>query len=134
MMKNQKPTDAELEILQVLWRQGPSTVRQVNDVLNRTRRIGYTTTLKMMQLMTDKHMLGRNEEKRSHLYTPLIRESDTQNLLLDKLVKSAFGGSAVNLVMSALGNAETSKKELEKLRDLLDHIEAQAGGDHGPGE
>ena len=133
-MKKQKPTDAELEILHVLWANGPSTVRQVNETLNLNRKIGYTTTLKMMQLMTDKNMLSRNEDNRSHLYTPRIKESDAQNLLLNKLVKSAFGGSAVKLVMSALGNVETSRNELEKIRDLLDHMEARQGGTHDPGE
>jgi len=128
MSRNRKPTDAELEILQVLWQRGPSTVRAVNEALNRERNVGYTTTLKMMQLMTEKKMLSRNEEKRSHLYTPLIDQADAQNLLVDKLVKSAFGGSALKLVVSALGNVDTSKKELEKIRVLLDEIETQKGG------
>ena len=133
-MKKQKPTDAELEILHVLWANGPSTVRQVNETLNLNRKIGYTTTLKMMQLMTDKNMLSRNEERRSHLYTPRIKESDAQNLLLNKLVKSAFGGSALKLVVSALGNVKTSKKELTEIRNLLDRIEAREGGTHGSGK
>jgi predicted transcriptional regulator len=128
MSRNRKPTDAELEILQVLWRQGPSTVRQVNEALNRERNVGYTTTLKMMQLMAEKEMLSRDETRRSHLYAPLVQESDAQNLLVDKLVKSAFGGSAVKLVVSALGNVKTSEKELEKIRALLDDIEARKGG------
>jgi len=133
-MKNRQPTDAELEILQVLWRHGPATVRQVNDILNEQRKVGYTTTLKMMQIMTEKQILKRNEDRRSHLYSPKIHETDAQNLMLNKLLKSAFGGSALKLVVSALGNGKTSKKELQKIREFLDRMETQQGGRHGAGE
>jgi BlaI family penicillinase repressor len=125
--KAMKPTAAELEILQILWRNGPSTVRFVNDELNKERRVGYTTTLKMMQIMLDKGVLNRNEEKRSHLYSALIDEKDTQNLLLNRLVKSAFGGSALKLVVSALGNGKTSKTELAKIKKFISDIEAGKG-------
>jgi BlaI family penicillinase repressor len=119
-----KPTDAELEILEILWRKGPCTVRFVNSELNSKRRVGYTTTLKMMQIMLDKGILSRNQEKRSHLYSALLDEKDTQNLLLNRLVKSAFGGSALKLVVSALGNGKTSKTELAKIKKFIDEIEA----------
>lgn len=125
--KVMKPTDAELEILQILWMMGPCTVRLVNDELNKNRKIGYTTTLKMMQIMLDKGMLSRNEENRSHLYSALLNEKDTQNLLLNRLVKSAFGGSALKLVVSALGNGKTSKTELAKIKDFIDAIEERQG-------
>jgi predicted transcriptional regulator len=122
-----KPTEAELEILQILWRSGPVTVRFVNDELNKKRRIGYTTTLKMMQIMLEKGMLSRNEENRSHLYSPLLNENDTQNFLLNRLVKSAFGGSALKLVVSALGNGKTSKTELDEIKKFIDAIENGKG-------
>lgn len=133
-MNNRQPTDAELEILQVLWRNGPATVRRVNDILNTRRKVGYTTTLKMMQLMTEKKLLKRNADKRSHVYAPVIKESVAQNLMLDKLVKSAFGGSALKLVVSALGNGRTSKRELREIRDLLDRMDEHRGGGHDPVE
>ena len=133
-MNNRQPTDAELEILQVLWRNGPATVRRVNDILNEQRKVGYTTTLKMMQIMTEKKMLKRNADKRSHVYSPVIKESVAQDLMLNKLMKSAFGGSALKLVVSALGNGKTSKKELDKIREFLDRVEERHGGEHGPGE
>ena len=124
MKKNvNNPTDAELEILQILWQEGPSTVRYINDKLNEKRKIGYTTTLKMMQIMLEKKMLTRNEETRSHLYSSLLKEKDTQNLLLDKLLTSAFGGSAMKLVVQALGSNKTSKGEIVKIRELLDSME-----------
>lgn len=131
-MNNRQPTDAELEILQVLWRNGPATVRRVNDILNNQRKVGYTTTLKMMQIMTEKKLLKRNADKRSHIYAPVIRESVAQGLMLDKLVKSAFGGSALKLVVSALGNGRTSKRELQEIRELLDRMEKGPGEDHDP--
>jgi BlaI family penicillinase repressor len=125
--KVMKPTDAELEILQILWEMGPGTVRQVNDELNRIRKIGYTTTLKMMQIMLDKGMLSRNEDQRSHLYSALLKEKETQNLLLNKLVTSAFGGSALKLVVSALGNGKTSRNELAKIKNFIEAIESRQG-------
>lgn len=129
-MTNQQPTAAELEILQALWRMGPATVRQVNAELNRNRRVGYTTTLKMMQIMTEKGLLSRDTRQRSHLYIPLVREKEAQSILLDKLMKSAFGGSALKLVASALGNAKTSPQELEAIRELIKRIEAGDGEPH----
>ena len=125
--KSMRPTEAELESLQVLWRSGPSTVRFVNDELNKKRKVGYTTTLKMMQIMLEKGILSRNEERRSHLYSALLDEKDTQNLLLNRLVKSAFGGSALKLVVSALGDGKTSRTELAKIKRYLDDMESGKG-------
>jgi predicted transcriptional regulator len=129
LMKNggRNPTDAELEILQILWKEEPCTVRIVNDLLNEIRKIGYTTTLKMMQIMHEKGILSRDEKNRSHLYSARIKESETQHQLLNKLVKSAFGGSALKLVVSALGNQETSEEEITKIKKFLDSVQNNAG-------
>ena len=116
-----------MEILQILWKQEPCTVRTVNEQLNKVRKIGYTTTLKMMQIMHEKGILSRNEENRSHLYSAKVMETDAQNQLLNKLVKSVFGGSALKLVVSALGNKETSADEIIKIRKYLDSLETDPG-------
>ncbi len=118
-----KPTDAELEILQVIWLNGPVSVRFVNDELNHKKMVGYTTTLKLMQIMTEKGLLKRSEEGRKHIYNVVLKEKETKNLLLDKFVKTAFGGSAMDLVMQALGNHQTTPDELEELKALIDKIE-----------
>ncbi len=122
-----KPTDSELEILHVLWQHGPATVRAINDELGQRRQaeVGYTTTLKLLQLMLDKGLVRRDDEGRSHVYRAAVREQDTQNLLLDKFVAATFGGSALKLVMQALGNRQTSADELAQLRRLLNDIEIQ---------
>jgi predicted transcriptional regulator len=118
-----KPTDSELEILQVIWLHGPVSVRFVNDELNHKKQVGYTTTLKHMQIMTAKGLLKRSEEGRKHIYHVVLKEKETKNLLLDKFVKTAFGGSAMDLVMQALGNHKTTPDELEDLKSLIDKIE-----------
>ena len=118
-----KPTDAELEILQVIWLHGPVSVRFVNDELNRKKRVGYTTTLKLMQIMREKGLLMRSEDGRKHVYNVILKEKEAKNLLLDKFVKTAFGGSAMDLVMQALGNHQTTPDELEELKALIDKIE-----------
>jgi predicted transcriptional regulator len=118
-----KPTDAELEILQVIWHHGPVSVRYVNDELNRKKQVGYTTTLKLMQIMTEKGLLKRSEKGRKHIYNVVIKEKEAKNLLLDKFVNTAFGGSAMDLVMQALGNHETTPEEIEELKALIDKIE-----------
>ncbi|WP_035726208.1 BlaI/MecI/CopY family transcriptional regulator [Eisenibacter elegans] len=124
-----KPTEAELEILQELWRRQEATVRQVHEALNAKRNdeVGYTTTLKLMQIMVEKGLLSRNESQRSHLYRPLIKQEDLQATMLNKLVEGLFGGSAMNLVMQALGNKKTSKAELDEIRKLLDELEQKGG-------
>ncbi len=118
-----KPTEAELEILQVLWEHGPSTVRFVNEELAKQKEVGYTTTLKIMQIMTEKQLVKRNEENRTHIYEANVSEEATQQHLLDKFMDLAFRGSAMKLVMQALGNRKTSKEELAQIRKLLDKIE-----------
>ncbi|MDF7816574.1 BlaI/MecI/CopY family transcriptional regulator [Runella sp. MFBS21] len=121
-----KPTDSELEILQVLWQQGPCTVRQVNERLSQSRDVGYTTTLKLMQIMYEKGLLTRLEEARSHIYEANVTEQETQTTLLERFVDTAFRGSASKLVMHALGNHKTTSAELDEIRQLLDQIEKQS--------
>jgi predicted transcriptional regulator len=118
-----KPTEAELEILGILWEHGPSTVRYVNDKLNEKKNVGYTTTLKMMQIMYEKKILKRDEKKRSHLYKTSLKEQETQKILLKNIMEKAFGGSAMKLVMQALGSHKASKQEIYQIRELLDKIE-----------
>lgn len=118
-----KPTDSELEILQVLWQHGPSTVRFVHEELSKTKEAGYTTTLKMMQIMAEKGMLAADKTNRSHIYSPLLHEADTQQQLLNRFLNTTFRGSASKLVMQALGNSRTSKEELDEIRKLLDKLE-----------
>ncbi len=118
-----QPTAAELEILQILWKNGPSTVRFVNENLNSKKVVGYTTTLKMMQIMTEKKLLKRDSQSRSHIYRPAFAQQETQGQLLDSLLQNAFGGSASRLVMQALGKHKTSKEEIIQIRELLDKIE-----------
>lgn len=119
--KQSYPTESELEILQVLWGNGPSSVRFVNDKLNETRETGYTTTLKIMQIMHEKGMLSRIAEGRQHIYKAIIKEEETQQHLLDRFLDRAFGGSASKLVQ-ALTSRNTSDKEAEEIRKLLDDM------------
>lgn len=121
-----KPTESELEILQILWQQGPSTVRFVNEQLNQKKEVGYTTTLKIMQIMADKDLVKRNEESRSHIYEANVNEEDTQKHMLDKFLNLTFRGSASKLVMQALGSHKATKAELEEIRKLIDKMEGGA--------
>src|ERR1700733_11484008 len=114
-----EPTKAELEILNVLWAYGPSTVRFVNDKLNEQRDINYTSTLKLMQIMADKGIVKRDESQMKHIYHVVEEEQKTKSLLLDKFVDSMYKGSASNLVMQLLGNKNTSKEDLQAIKDML---------------
>lgn len=118
-----KPTEAELEILQILWEHGPSTVRFVNEKQNEAKAVGYTTTLKIMQIMAEKNLITADKSNRSHVYQPLLAEEATQQQLLDKFLDTAFRGSAMKLVLQALGNHRASEAELNQIRDLLDKME-----------
>lgn len=117
------PTRAELEILQVLWEHGPSTVRFVNDQLNTHREVNYTSTLKLMQIMWEKEILMRDETSMKHVYSVTEEEQKTKAFLLDKFVDSMYKGSVSKLVMQLLGNKKTSKEELEAIRKMLKKIE-----------
>lgn len=114
-----KPTEAELDILKVLWHNGPSSVREVHDQLAIARDIFYTTTLKTMQVMASKGLVIRDTSQRSHIYSAAIRQSEVEKKLIDSLVNSAFNGSAAKLVISALGQTKPTGKELEEIRALL---------------
>ena len=119
-----EPTRSELEILQVLWQHGPSTVRFVNDRLNEQKRaVQYTSTLKLMQIMVEKTMLNRDESSMKHIYSAALEEQKTKGLLLDRFVESMYNGSATSLMMQLLGNKKTSKKELQAIKDLLNKME-----------
>lgn len=118
-----RPTDAELAILGALWKLGPSTVRQVHDALNVAQPTGYTTVLKMMQIMTEKGLLERDESERAHVYTPRVSEQKTQRQLVADLLDRAFSGSAAKLVVQALSSKKASADEIEEIRHLLDQME-----------
>jgi len=118
-----RPTDAELAILRVLWSRGPSTVRQVHEILSRDRETGYTTVLKLMQIMTEKGLVERDESERTHVYQARLTQEQTQQQLVDNLLEKAFGGSASQLVMRALAARPASADELAQIRRLLDELE-----------
>jgi len=124
--KPPKPTDAELSILRVIWEQGPSTVRQIQQVLDRLRPTGYTTVLKLLQIMTEKGLVRRDESERSHVYRARWSEDQTQRQLLGDLLDRAFGGSTSRLVMQALSSRKASAEELAAIRRLLDEWEKGA--------
>lgn len=115
-----RPTDGELAILRVLWTHGPCTVRQAHEVLSRDRDTGYTTVLKMLQIMTEKGLVTREEEGRGHIYAARLAEAQAQKHLVTDLLDKAFQGSALKLVMSALQSKKASKTELDAIRKLLD--------------
>jgi predicted transcriptional regulator len=121
--KRIKPTEAELDILSLLWELGPSSVRTINDELNKSRRVGYTTTLKQLQIMHDKDLVSRTSDGRTHIYTAERGREETQNQLLDRVLDAAFGGSASKLVMQVLGNRQSSRKELEEIKALIKKLE-----------
>ena len=120
-----RPTDAELAILTVLWQRGPSTVRDVHEQLSETQATGYTTVLKMLQIMIDKGLVVRDESQRAHVYEAKLSEQRTQRQLLTDLVDRAFRGSPTSLVMQALAGRKASADELSEIRALLDRMEGE---------
>jgi predicted transcriptional regulator len=120
-----KPTEAELTLLNILWKMGPATVRQIHDSVSQTQKSGYTTVLKILQIMHEKALVIRDESNRAHVYAPANSEMVTQSSLLKDLVSKAFGGSTSKLVMRALDNS-TSKEEIEDIRQLLNELEQQS--------
>jgi len=121
--QNIKPTVAELEILQILWEKNQATVKDVNEEINKKKETGYTTTLKTMQIMFEKGLVERKKDGRSHIYSAAIKKEETQRVLLDKILETAFGGSAGKLVMQALGNKKTTKEELQEIKELINKLE-----------
>jgi len=123
---HKRPTESELEILEILWQTGSATVRQVNELLEQKgKNVGYTTTLKMMQIMTEKRLLSRTMDGRTHVYTALIQAGTARNALIDRMVEAAFGGSAMKLVLQALGNHKATPDELREIRELIDKLERE---------
>ncbi len=123
-MSNQiKPTDSELEILNILWDKGPSTVREVHEVLEQSKDAGYTTTLKLMQIMHDKELLKRDASSKSHVYTANVSQEKTQGQLVKRMIDNVFNGSASQLVMQALGNHTPNTADLEEIKKYLEEIE-----------
>jgi predicted transcriptional regulator len=117
-----QPTNAELEILRVLWRRGPSTVREVHDALDPGREVGYTTVLKLLQIMADKRLVSRDASSRTHVYAAAVSEEATRRRLVRDLLDRAFGGSAFDLVLHALSTTPATDEELERIRALLDTL------------
>lgn len=122
-IRNVEPTKSELAILQVLWQNGPSTVRLVNDKLNEQKReVNYTSTLKLMQIMLEKGILKRDESNMKHVYQPILEEQKIKSYLLHRFVDSMYQGSASNLMMQLLGNKKTSKEELDAIKEMLNKL------------
>ena len=121
-----KPTDAELEVLHILWEHGPSSVRFVNTELSKNREVVYTTTLKMMQVMTEKKgLLKRDTSQRTHLYEAIITEEEVQQNMVDKMLDAVFQGSPLKLVMHTLGHRKTSPEDLKAIKQLIKKLEGE---------
>ena len=124
------PTDAELEILNVLWERGPSTVREVHGDLTERRAAGYTTVLKFLQIMTEKGLVVRDESRPAHVYRPVLSEEETQGQIVRDMLERAFGGSTYKLVMQALSTEASTPDELARIRGLLDELEGSGDDGH----
>ena len=122
-----KPTESELEILNILWQNDVATVREVHEELAKSKDVGYTTTLKLMQIMHEKGLVRRDESMRTHVYQPAVNKEKTQKHLLDKMIDSLFGGSSTQLVLQALGGGDqkVSAEELEQIQTLIDNLKKQ---------
>ena len=123
--KSTKPTDAEIAILRILWERGPSTVRDVQEALGKTRETGYTTALKFLQIMTEKGLVCRDESRHAHVYQAHYPEEQTQRQMVDDLLERVFGGAAMKLVMHALATQKASPEELAQIRAVLDELEKE---------
>jgi BlaI family transcriptional regulator, penicillinase repressor len=123
MTKHNKPTESELEILNILWDKGPSTVRDVHEVLAESKEAGYTTSLKLMQIMFDKGLLKRDASAKTHIYEAAVSQEQTQGQMLKKMIDTVFNGSASRMVMQALGNHKASAAELDEIKQYLESME-----------
>jgi BlaI family transcriptional regulator, penicillinase repressor len=123
--KTIRPTESELEILQTLWAKGVATVREVHEDLAKTKDVGYTTTLKLMQIMHEKGLVKRDDSMRTHVYQAAVNKEKTQKHLLGKMIDSLFGGSPTQLVIQALGEHKASPEELEKIQAILNNLKNQ---------
>ena len=124
-LKLNKPTESEMEILQVLWEEGPSTVREVHQILSATKEAGYTTTLKLMQIMNEKGLLDRNDQAKTHVYAAAVKKESIQKQVVSKMINGLFKGSPAKLVMHALGNHRASKEEILEIKKYLKEMENQ---------
>jgi predicted transcriptional regulator len=123
--KTNKPTDSELEILSILWNFKKASVRMVHEELSKHKESGYTTTLKLMQIMHEKKLVWRDESNKSHIYEPAITKENTQTLLLSKMIQNVFSGSSSDLIMHALGNNHTNSEELNKIEALIKQLKSK---------
>ncbi len=121
-----KPTDAELELLRVLWENGSATVRKIHEALPKAKSTRYTTTLKILQKMTDKGLVTRDESRKSHIYHATIEPEKTQRQLVRHLLQGAFGGNPTRLVMQALAEERATPDELDKIREMLNELDTQS--------
>lgn len=121
-MKYIKPTESELEILQILWSRNEATVRDVHEELANIKDVGYTTTLKLMQIMYEKGLVSRNDSAKTHIYKAAVAREKTQRHLLNKMIDGLFAGSSAQLVIQALGSHSTTPEELEKIQQLLTQL------------
>jgi len=117
-----KPTESELEILQVLWQKSSATVRDVHEELSKHKDVGYTTTLKLMQIMHEKGIVKRDDSVRTHVYQSAVNKENTQKHLLNKMIDNLFGGSTTQLVLQALGENKATPEEIEKIQSLLNNL------------
>ncbi len=120
-----KPTESELEILRILWERNTASVREVHEELSKTKEAGYTTTLKLMQIMHEKGLVGRDDSVKSHIYHPEVSREKTQKHLIGKMITTLFGGSSTELVLHALGNHKASPEELDEIQRLLNNLKKQ---------
>lgn len=121
-IKKLKPTESELEILQILWDKEQATVREVHEELSKNKDSGYTTTLKLLQIMFEKGLVTRDDSNKTHIYTAAVSRQKTQKQFLDKMINTLFAGSSTQLVLQALGNQKASKDELEEIQKYLDNL------------
>lgn len=122
LIKNTRPTESELEILKVLWNEKTATVRTVHEELLKTKEAGYTTTLKLMQIMFEKGLVTRDDSNKTHLYKPNVTREKTQQQFLNKMINTLFAGSSSDLVLQALGGHNASSEELEKIQQLINQL------------
>ena len=125
--KKLKPTESELEILKILWNKEKATVREVHEELSKNKDSGYTTTLKLLQIMFEKGLVTRDDSNKTHIYQPAVTRQKTQKQFLDKMINTLFAGSSTQLVLQALGSQKASKDELEEIQKYLDNLKSRKG-------
>ena len=123
MSKVLKPTESELEILSILWEKGNATVREVHEVVQKTKGVGYTTTLKLMQIMNEKGLVTRNERSKTHIYTPSLVREKAQEQFVGKIIQTLFSGSTSQLILQALGHHKTSDQDLVEIKSLIEKLQ-----------